>query len=297
MAFDSLINSVREAVKMEEMLDKFGKLTTDKERIEYVEKLTCVRELVLGENFGQKSEAKAVELLDQGKTLLSKNKTWQAITRFTQAVKLSLPSSAVLTQSFLARSRALYAGGSYQEAAEDARRCVSDHLTPLDVLGAIQLEARCQLQLGLKTQAEATLQRALQLLRSSALSNEQKACVAKELAQDMKNTKQLRTKEPKCTGTDTIPQLDYGQNPTIPAASAALKLCWTEEKGRQLVANRDIKMGSVLIVERPYAWSLSTEAMAEHCLHCCRLNKAPLPCRQCSTLCDQQSSGRYIHSA
>lgn len=40
--------------------------------------------------------------------------------------------------------------------------------------------------------------------------------------------------------------------------------------------------GSVLIVERAVAWSLSGEALENHCLHCVVAADAPVPCLQCS---------------
>ena len=42
-----------------------------------------------------------------------------------------------------------------------------------------------------------------------------------------------------------LPELTYGKNASIPAASAALRLCESTEKGRYMTATRDIKLGHV----------------------------------------------------
>jgi len=40
-----------------------------------------------------------------------------------------------------------------------------------------------------------------------------------------------------------VPELTYGRNINIPAASSALRLCESPQKGRYMEATRDIKIG------------------------------------------------------
>jgi hypothetical protein len=40
-----------------------------------------------------------------------------------------------------------------------------------------------------------------------------------------------------------VPELTYGKNANFPAASTALRLCQSPEKGRYMEATRDIKIG------------------------------------------------------
>ena len=40
-----------------------------------------------------------------------------------------------------------------------------------------------------------------------------------------------------------VPELTYGRNINIPAASSALSLCESPQKGRYMAATRDIKIG------------------------------------------------------
>ncbi|KAJ1530740.1 hypothetical protein ONE63_005595 [Megalurothrips usitatus] len=84
------------------------------------------------------------------------------------------------------------------------------------------------------------------------------------------------------SGLAAMPKLLAGAHPSMPAASAALEARSDERRGRHLVAAQDIPAGSALIVERPYAWSLSWEEMATHCLHCCSPVLASEPCPHCS---------------
>jgi hypothetical protein len=43
-----------------------------------------------------------------------------------------------------------------------------------------------------------------------------------------------------------VPELTYGRNVNIPAASSALRLCQSPKKGRFMEATRDIKIGQCL---------------------------------------------------
>jgi hypothetical protein len=52
---------------------------------------------------------------------------------------------------------------------------------------------------------------------------------------------------------------------------------YSQEKGRHIVANRDVKMGDILFVERPYAFVTLPHQYAEHCHNCCRQFISPVP--------------------
>jgi hypothetical protein len=50
-----------------------------------------------------------------------------------------------------------------------------------------------------------------------------------------------------------------------------------QEKGRHVVANRDVKMGDILFVERPYAFVVLPDQYRAHCHNCCRLYISAVP--------------------
>ncbi|CAL4058712.1 unnamed protein product [Meganyctiphanes norvegica] len=82
-----------------------------------------------------------------------------------------------------------------------------------------------------------------------------------------------------------LPPKIVESNPSIPCFSSAIKVQWTPERGRHLIASRDIKPGEVLAVEKAYMWTIDTQnplTMMNFCSTCLGRCAAPLPCPQCS---------------
>ena len=58
---------------------------------------------------------------------------------------------------------------------------------------------------------------------------------------------------------------------------------FSPDRGRYIVAKRDIKPGEVILVERPYASVLVPEYRWSHCHHCMSRTVSTIPCTQCSS--------------
>jgi hypothetical protein len=52
---------------------------------------------------------------------------------------------------------------------------------------------------------------------------------------------------------------------------------YTVEQGRHVITNRDLKMGDILFVERPYAFVVLPDQYRAHCHNCCASYTAPVP--------------------
>lgn len=87
------------------------------------------------------------------------------------------------------------------------------------------------------------------------------------------------------TATTTIPAVDGKRHPVLQSCSDAVALEFDEKRGRRLVAARNIKAGSVLIVERPFAFATNKDAFDTNCLHCHdsfkSIDSVKIPCRFC----------------
>lgn len=74
------------------------------------------------------------------------------------------------------------------------------------------------------------------------------------------------------------PEVAYGENPNFRFASAAIEIKRAPEKGRYVLANRDIKRGQILFVEKAFAFVPLYHVKADICYNCCRsFGDIPVP--------------------
>ncbi|XP_068236216.1 SET and MYND domain-containing protein 4-like [Palaemon carinicauda] len=81
----------------------------------------------------------------------------------------------------------------------------------------------------------------------------------------------------------SIPKLAE-PSPIMPCVSSSCKMAYMQEKGRHIIAAKKICPGEVILVEKAYCCSLSSERLATHCSTCMRECLAPLPCPYCTTV-------------
>ncbi|KAL5007430.1 hypothetical protein ScPMuIL_016236 [Solemya velum] len=90
---------------------------------------------------------------------------------------------------------------------------------------------------------------------------------------------------PKTEKQDSIPGPSYGPNSVLTQASGAVHMEYSSDKGRYLVANRQLSTGDVLMVERPFAAVLLPDHYSGHCHHCFCSIIAAYPCHQSPAFC------------
>ena len=71
-------------------------------------------------------------------------------------------------------------------------------------------------------------------------------------------------------------------NPVLPCARSDVRIQYHPDKGRYLVADRDVGPGEVLLIEKPYSSILLPEYYSTHCQTCFQRVLAPMPCWCCS---------------
>ncbi|XP_012219743.1 SET and MYND domain-containing protein 4-like [Linepithema humile] len=159
-------------------------------------------------------------------------------------------------------------------------------------------EAECYLKLGERIPAiEAVIKaRAVVSMFKSCKNKEQlqkklnevrsKASQLKDDADDADDADDENTANTTNTTEFSQPQFAFGENPDFQFASAAVSLDETLSKGRHVVANRDIKKGQVLFIEKAFAFvPLNIYEMNHVCHHCCRTITAEV-CTPCTTCID-----------
>ncbi|CAG0920776.1 unnamed protein product [Notodromas monacha] len=85
------------------------------------------------------------------------------------------------------------------------------------------------------------------------------------------------------TADDLQIDLEPGEtHPEFTNLSTAVDYAYSAKKGRHFIAAKDIKVGEVLVSERPYCVSLRPEHWHNRCLNCCKKTDTPVPCISCA---------------
>jgi hypothetical protein len=102
-----------------------------------------------------------------------------------------------------------------------------------------------------------------------------------------------------------MPSLSYGCNPAVPSFSSAIDVDHSEQFGRHVVANRNIKtgafsvattsllllnprvpLGDVLIIEECIISSMSLDRNRDYCKYCFKICYSVIPCKFCGLVSD-----------
>ncbi|XP_063975907.1 SET and MYND domain-containing protein 4-like [Diachasmimorpha longicaudata] len=103
------------------------------------------------------------------------------------------------------------------------------------------------------------------------------------LKQMKKNSKQSPEANEK-----KLPKVDGKANRQLKSCSDTVALIHEDVRGRHLIATKNIKAGSVLIVDEPFSFSTDEAALSTNCLHCHSSlqgsQNITVPCGNCQTV-------------
>ncbi|KAG7205129.1 hypothetical protein KM043_005500 [Ampulex compressa] len=210
------------------------------------------------------------------------------------------------------RSASLFYSGKYTECLKDIELALA-LLYPEKLQYKLYLRAaECYLQLGKQKLAKEAISRVRELINNcDDIPNEKKEDIKKQTAKlgflifrkdgdavsdgedDVEN-------DANNVKTCLRPELAFGENPEFSSASAAIEKRFDAEKGRYVVANRDIKKGEILFVEKPFSFVLldhqKTNDLCEHCCH--PYGDIPVPCASCvdTLYCDMKCCNEAWYS-
>jgi SET and MYND domain-containing protein 4 len=96
--------------------------------------------------------------------------------------------------------------------------------------------------------------------------------------QEFKKTKQTLTPE------IHVPKLSYSAHAQIPFMADSIELVENEKFGRHLIANRDLKVGDTVLLEKPFESRLHDLHKYRRCTNCLAENELTLiPCPDCTS--------------
>ncbi|XP_012526872.1 SET and MYND domain-containing protein 4 [Monomorium pharaonis] len=151
--------------------------------------------------------------------------------------------------------------------------------------------AQCYIKLGNRRAAVETVLQIHSTLNERNMPDEKKERLQRQVNDITSKISCMEDDTDDTTDTTEFPsqpEVAYGENPNFRFASAAIEVKYTAEKGRHVIANKDIKRGQVLFVEKAFAF-VPLSHIKDICYNCCRsCNDTPVPCTECvdSTYCN-----------
>lgn len=277
--------------------DEFTKSTDDKQKIQFVyERLYSHRQSfgdgdnIEDEPASYKNGDKALEMKKSGTDYFQKSDYRNALNWYSLAV-LHCPQTKdwkiQLSIIYANRSACLYHLENYDLAISDIQRAL-DHGYPKDLQYKVyDRKAKCFLATKQLKLALESFKTTIRSLDDSRLSFDERR--KRQLDVQIMLTMLDKDKHAKNgvgiieSGTTKLkePEVDGGRSDAYPAFSNAVTVEYNETEGRHAVAERDVPVGKVLLVERAYASVLLREYNHSHCTNCFVRLMAPLPCPDC----------------
>ncbi|XP_063239952.1 SET and MYND domain-containing protein 4-like [Bacillus rossius redtenbacheri] len=236
-----------------------------------------------------KSPARAAQLRAEGNRLFQAQRFPDSLRLYWESARHAEPGSEELALAHSNRSAALLHLGQLQDCLRETELALAAGL-PRRLHFKLHLRrAECLFRLGRFGRAGDAYSRARECLAASGMQRKHQVAVEEEIVKGLNASWEEEALGRGCDDPveaspgPELPRPSYGESDVLAHASAALELRYSEEKGRHVVANRDISAGDTLFVERPFALVvLPDEGDAVHCHHCCAATALPVPCERCA---------------
>merc|ERR1711892_246465 len=227
-----------------------------------------------------KDDELANRLKDEGNKLFLKSQDVSALLKYNEALFNASKSGPTLSLVLANRSAVFYKQGKFDLCEKDIQMALELNYPSKMKYKLLDRRAKCYYNLGKWKEMVQYIETVKQLLNSdSDLPTEKADKILADLNHLIKSKAKQKpvknSRRPK-TSCDTV-------NEKFSGFSAALEMKSSPERGRFMVANRDITVGEILGAEDPVVGSLLPSWSDQLCTVCFRTSEdAPLPCLSCS---------------
>lgn len=261
--FASFCRQAYDTVAIEPFSSRFKELSQKGDRqgmIQVILELPCVLDTKITESYMGKNDQQAALLYQKSLDIIAEGENEMEESRacsiLTEALFAASACSLVFLNALLERAKHWYKVGALVRCIKDCECMLALPLSFYDQDAdtknyylkhkkeCFQLKHECSRKL------EITLRRHQKTRGKGSVTNYSSAKIA-----SVKNV----------ISTPTV----HGKlNSSLKSCSDAITLQFDKDRGRHLVATRDICAGSVLIVDQPFSSSMDREALDRNCLHC-----------------------------
>lgn len=213
----------------------------------------------------------------------------QCLECYTKSIAHGVTGSREIAVAYANRSAVLLHLNRPKECVEDIGRALeSDYPDNLKPKLLIRM-AECYSKLSTESYADAKFW-------LSKVPDSSRQCFENVLASYTSSKKNECIVDEEC-----LVPIITNQSKEYPCASDAVDVKFSNAMGRYVVATRDIKVGEVLVVEKPYYQYLYDENRYTHCSYCMGPALAGIPCDECvnfiycSIECKTMAWSEYHH--
>ncbi|XP_059610965.1 SET and MYND domain-containing protein 4 [Phlebotomus argentipes] len=274
--FKTFCNNVVNSVSSAEF-EGFSKATTDRERCEFVSRLSAVKSLTVPREKTVKCLEKALALKKEGNNAFQKKEWRKSLDLYNQSY-FTTPSDEEgnLAVIFANRSAALYHMEKHDLALKDIARAIEANYPREMRYKLIEREARCYLAQEKHEEALQAFKKTITALDDAKLPEDKHAKMERD-AQIM--VKMLTKTIEKCGQKKSKQKV---KKEDVSQTHPSLAYDFSESEGRFAKASADINVGETIVAELPHCSALLERSAKSHCHHCFMRFLAPLCCATCS---------------
>ena len=248
---------------------------------------------LLLEGYYDKRDLKSVDLgksyRKKGNDRFQMKRYTESVTSYTLCALYSPPSSNELSIAYANRSACLFYLNRYNDCINDIKLALNLNY-PVNWCYKIYLRAaQCYLKLGKRQLAEEMLFKVQEMINNpDYIVAAMKDHIKKKISEITLSDSSTESNEQKINGLSKIKsQIKFEENENFPNASSSIDKKYNEEVGRHVVANRMIKRGEILFLEKPVSFvSVNFDGLSDYCHHCnCLTRDVPVPCKNCLNTC------------
>ena len=285
--YPSLEKALLSIQAWETFVANFKNCSTDEDRVRQLYDITQVHDILKTTSVRKvKSAEESVLLRDQGNQVFKKGYKQRALDLYNLSV-LKAPTSDETSSLALAlanRSAVLLHMKHYRLSLQDIESSFKSGYPDKLKYKLLERKGKCYFQMNEKDKAKDAFEKAKVCLKVSGLEQEKKNNLINDYDKQVWHCEKLERPPSKTrfdiTFQGPVPKIRK-ENSVINSMSDALAVLYTTDSGRGLVAMRDVEVGELLVVEKPFCSTLLASFSLSHCNNCCKRVIAPVPCVEC----------------
>ncbi|XP_064116630.1 SET and MYND domain-containing protein 4-like [Macrobrachium nipponense] len=268
----------------QDFIDGFIQCKTDEERFVRMWNFEPVQGINVRSSFEKKDGETSELRRNEGNRAFAENNYAEASALYSKAIIFAPQGEGgeCLSLSYANRSAALFHQGKYQLCLRDIELAMEADYPRRLLFKVLDRKGLSLTKLGRYDEAKKAFSAGLDSLCSLDMETKKLQHWTRHFSDKIR----LCDGRPDEACESEVPltsvQVYGGANPSLPSASRAVTIQFSDAQGRFAATGSPVPVGEVLISEKPYATVLKADKRLLHCHSCFCSTTAPVPCPWCS---------------